>query len=78
MKNKKSILICIPSFDTKIHLETISSIISVRDILSGLANDSQDPAFRKAIAEADKAQTKNTQNGQLPNRLKYPEKSIPK
>ena len=33
MKNKKSILICIPSFDTKIHLETISSIISIRDIL---------------------------------------------
>jgi len=32
-KIKKSILICIPSFDTKIHLETISSIISIRDIL---------------------------------------------
>ncbi len=32
-KPKKSILICIPSFDTKIHLETISSIISTRDIL---------------------------------------------
>jgi hypothetical protein len=32
-KPKKSILICIPSFDTKIHLETISSIISIRDIL---------------------------------------------
>jgi len=32
-KLKKSILICIPSFDTKIHLETISSIISIRDIL---------------------------------------------
>ncbi len=32
-KPKKSILVCIPSFDTKIHLETISSIISVRDIL---------------------------------------------
>ena len=29
----KKILIAIPSFDTKIHLETISSIISVRDIL---------------------------------------------
>ena len=29
---KKSILICIPSFDTKIHLETISSIISTRDL----------------------------------------------
>jgi len=32
-KEKLKILICIPSFDTKIHLETISSIISVRDIL---------------------------------------------
>ena len=31
---KKSILICIPSFDTKIHLETISSIISTRDLLT--------------------------------------------
>ena len=31
---KKSILICIPSFDTKIHLETISSIISTRDLLA--------------------------------------------
>lgn len=30
--------------------------ISVRDILSGLANDSNDPAFRKALAEADAAQ----------------------
>ena len=30
---KKKILIAIPSFDTKIHLETISSIISARDIL---------------------------------------------
>tara|TARA_R110002020_G_scaffold60137_1_gene163268 strand:+ start:591 stop:1358 length:768 start_codon:yes stop_codon:yes gene_type:complete len=27
------ILVCIPSFDTKIHLETISAIISSRDIL---------------------------------------------
>ncbi|MFV8281875.1 protein translocase subunit SecDF [Christiangramia marina] len=36
--------------------------ISVRDILSGLANDSQDPAFRKAIAEADKAQTDSQEN----------------
>ena len=26
-------MIAIPSFDTKIHLETISSIISTRDIL---------------------------------------------
>jgi hypothetical protein len=32
---KKSVLICIPSFDQKIHLETISSIISVRDTLIG-------------------------------------------
>ncbi|WP_026915225.1 protein translocase subunit SecDF [Christiangramia portivictoriae] len=36
--------------------------ISVRDILSGLANDSQDPAFRKAIAEADAAQTDSQEN----------------
>ena len=33
VKPKKSILICIPSFDQKIHLETISSIISIRDLL---------------------------------------------
>ena len=33
MKKKVKVLICIPSFDTKIHLETISSIISTRDIL---------------------------------------------
>ena len=33
MKKKIKVLICIPSFDTKIHLETISSIISTRDIL---------------------------------------------
>lgn len=33
-KPKKSILVCIPSFDTKIHLETISSIISTRDLLA--------------------------------------------
>ena len=32
-KEKIKILVCIPSFDTKIHLETISSIISTRDIL---------------------------------------------
>ena len=32
-KEEIKILVCIPSFDTKIHLETISSIISVRDIL---------------------------------------------
>ena len=32
-KPKKEILICIPSFDQKIHLETISSIIAARDIL---------------------------------------------
>ena len=31
---KKSVLICIPSFDQKIHLQTISSIISVRDTLN--------------------------------------------
>ena len=31
--NKKNVLICIPSFDQKIHLETISSIISARDML---------------------------------------------
>ncbi|GAA4317666.1 protein translocase subunit SecDF [Pontixanthobacter gangjinensis] len=36
--------------------------ISVRDILSGLANDSQDPAFRKALAEADEAQTDSQEN----------------
>ena len=30
----KSVLICIPSFDQKIHLQTISSIISVRDTLN--------------------------------------------
>ena len=29
----KQVLICIPSFDQKIHLETISSIINVRDTL---------------------------------------------
>jgi len=29
----KSVLICIPSFDQKIHLQTISSIINVRDTL---------------------------------------------
>ena len=29
----KSVLICIPSFDQKIHLQTISSIVSVRDTL---------------------------------------------
>ena len=32
-KPQKRILIAIPSFDTKIHLETISSIISTRDYL---------------------------------------------
>ena len=32
-KTRKEILICIPSFDQKIHLETISSIIAARDIL---------------------------------------------
>ena len=36
--------------------------ISVRDILSGLANDSKDPAFRKAIAEADEAQADSQEN----------------
>ena len=36
--------------------------ISVRDILSGLANDTQDPAFRKAIAEADEAQSDSQEN----------------
>ncbi|TRO65608.1 protein translocase subunit SecDF [Christiangramia sabulilitoris] len=36
--------------------------ISVRDILSGLANDSNDPAFRKAIAEADEAQKDSQEN----------------
>jgi len=36
--------------------------ISVRDILSGLANDTRDPAFRKAIAEADEAQTDSQEN----------------
>ena len=30
----KNVLICIPSFDQKIHLQTISSIISVRDTLN--------------------------------------------
>lgn len=34
MNDKKiNVLVCIPSFDQKIHLETISSIISVRDTL---------------------------------------------
>ena len=36
--------------------------ISVRDILSGLANDTNDPAFRKAIAQADEAQTDSQEN----------------
>ncbi len=36
--------------------------ISVKDILSGLANDSNDPAFRKALAEADEAQTDSQEN----------------
>ncbi|MDR5591836.1 protein translocase subunit SecDF [Christiangramia sp. SM2212] len=36
--------------------------ISVKDILSGLANDTRDPAFRKAIAEADEAQTDSQEN----------------
>ena len=36
--------------------------ISVRDILSGLAIDTQDPAFRKAIAEADEAQSDSQEN----------------
>ncbi|MFV8224867.1 protein translocase subunit SecDF [Christiangramia aquimixticola] len=36
--------------------------ISVKDILSGLANDSQDPAFRKAIAQADAAQSDSQEN----------------
>ena len=31
----KKVLIAIPSFDQKIHLETISSIVSVRDTLIG-------------------------------------------
>ena len=30
---KKNVLICIPAFDQKIHLETISAIINVRDTL---------------------------------------------
>ena len=30
---KKNVLICIPAFDQKIHLQTISSIISTRDTL---------------------------------------------
>ncbi len=36
--------------------------ISVKDILSGLANDSNDPAFRKALAEADAAQADSQEN----------------
>ncbi len=36
--------------------------ISVKDILSGLANDSNDPAFRKALAEADAAQSDSQEN----------------
>ena len=36
--------------------------ISVRDILSGLTNDTQDPAFRKAIADADAAQSDSQEN----------------
>ena len=31
----KNVLICIPAFDQKIHLETLSSIVSVRDTLIG-------------------------------------------
>ena len=29
----KNVLVCIPAFDQKIHLQTISSIISTRDTL---------------------------------------------
>ncbi|MCB7481141.1 protein translocase subunit SecDF [Christiangramia sediminis] len=36
--------------------------ISVKDILSGLANDTRDPAFRKALAQADEAQTDSQEN----------------
>ena len=35
MKDKKNVLICIPSFDQKIQLQTISAIIGVRDALNG-------------------------------------------
>ena len=34
MTDKKNVLICIPSFDQKIQLQTISSIIAVRDSLN--------------------------------------------
>lgn len=33
-KKEKCVLVCIPSFDTKIHLETISSIMKVKDKLA--------------------------------------------
>ena len=36
--------------------------ISVKDILRGLANNSNDPAFNKAIADADAAQTDSQEN----------------
>src|SRR5690606_10829733 len=38
--------------------------ISVKDILKGLANDSKDPAFNKALADADEAM-KNSQETYL-------------
>ncbi|RZW55395.1 MAG: protein translocase subunit SecDF, partial [Flavobacteriaceae bacterium] len=38
--------------------------ISVRDILSGLANDSKDPVFRKALDDAEELQ-KNSQNAYI-------------
>ncbi|MBT8273552.1 MAG: protein translocase subunit SecDF [Bacteroidia bacterium] len=38
--------------------------ISVKDILSGLANDSKDPVFRKALTDAEELQ-KNSQNTYL-------------
>ena len=36
--------------------------ISVRDILKGLANNSKDPAFNKALAEADEAMKDSQEN----------------
>lgn len=36
--------------------------ISVKDILKGLANNTNDPAFNQALAEADEAQTSSQEN----------------
>ena len=46
--------------DLKGGLEAILQV-SVRDILKGLANNSKDPTFRKALDDADELQ-KDSQN----------------